>query len=1133
MSESGDSGGRPAAPARGGGVIGLFVRHPNAANLLMVLMFLLGAFAVLQLNTQFLPTTEVKQVQVSIAWPGASAEDVSANILDAVEPAVRFLDGVQEVTSYAREGSAFTSVEFDETTDMQKALADVEQAIAALTTLPESAERARISTDRIRDTVAKVSVAGPFTEIALQEYARRVRDGLLDAGVDKITFTGMREREIRVEADEETLRRLGLEVDELSRAVRSGTVDRPSGTLEGEVDKQLRVLAPGETADTIAGIEVKAFPSGERILVSDVARVVDGFDEDAVVGLKNGEPAIEMQVWRSAGQDAVAVDRLVRAYVAEVAPTLPATLRVAIYDSSTEMLWERISILVKNGWQGLVVVLVILFLFLDARIAFWVAFGIPVALAGTFAIMFATGQTINMISLFALLMMLGVIVDDAIVVGEHADTLEARGLPPMEAAEGGARQMLMPVMAASITTLASFAPIFIMGGVIGQIMGALPLVAIAIIIASVIECFLILPGHLAHRWGGFAPGVSVLRFSALGLSLVTAAMLFLSLPPEGAPAALAPFLGAADAARAALGPWLFPAVVTVFALLAALPLELALAWLSRRGGTGGRGRFRRGFDRGFAAFRDGPFRRAVEASFAFRYATLAVAVGAVMVVVWGLYLSGGHVKFYFFPSPEAEFLTARVEFNAGTPRERVMEAVGTIERVIGEAEEAVAPKGERIVRNVYAVIGRAGRDRGDNLAELRVQLMPTEDRTVRTPAFVRAVRERLPEIGGVKRLALAERRGGPPGRDLDVRLTDAPPAVLKAAAADLMGSLGEYAGLSAVSDDLPYGKPELAMRLTPRGAALGFTLDDVARQVRGAFEGSIARRLPVGDDEIRVRVLQRSALAGDSQLRDMWLKTPDGGFAALSEVVEIEERNTFSFIRRRDGVLSISVTADVDTAVTTPQEVTAALSQELLPAIAARHGVDYAFGGRDEERRESFADLRQGQFLALAVIYLTLAFVFGSYARPLAVMLIIPFGAVGAILGHWLLGYNLSITSMVGLLGLTGILVNDSIILVKRMDERLAEGEALAAAACGASRDRLRAVILTSLTTIGGLVPLMFERSLQAQFLMPMAITIVFGLAVATLLVLFLVPSLVGIGGDIGRLARLLARRRPAPAAAE
>ncbi|HSM20086.1 MAG TPA: efflux RND transporter permease subunit, partial [Hyphomicrobiales bacterium] len=426
-----------------------------------------------------------------------------------------------------------------------------------------------------------------------------------------------------------------------------------------------------------------------------------------------------------------------------------------------------------------------------------------------------------------------------------------------------------------------------------------------------------------------------------------------------------------------------------------------------------------------------------------------------------------------------------------------------------------------------------GRARDENVARIEVQLTASEAREVRTREVISAWNRAIPRIPGVERVTVSGRFGGPPGRDLDIRLSGAEPAVLKEAALEVRDLVGRYPGVSGVSDDLPYGKRELVLELTPRGQALGFTVQSVGTQVRHGFEGAIAKRFARGDEEVTVRVLydeKDHTLAG---LRNLYLRSPGGQEVPLSEIVDIREQAGFSVIQHRQGKRTVAVTADIDAEATTAMDVVAALDDGPLAEITRKYGIQYAFSGREEERAKSFADLRLGVFIALGLIYLILAWVFASYARPLAVMVIVPFGLVGAVFGHWIMGFNLSIMSFMALLGLAGILVNDSIILVSRLEERLSDGETLGEAAAGAAQDRLRAVLLTSLTTIGGLLPLMFETNQQAQFLLPMVVTIVYGLAVATVLVLFLVPAMIGIGEDIRAGSRAILGTRPAPGPAE
>ncbi|PLX37530.1 MAG: AcrB/AcrD/AcrF family protein [Hyphomicrobiales bacterium] len=1160
------------------GLVSVFVRHPNAANLLMVLMILFGLYGLAKINTQFFPTVETKRILITISWPGASAEDVEANILGAVEPEVRFVDGVDEITSSAREGSASIIMAFDPAADMQKALSDVESAVAQVTTLPEDAETPVIQFPRFFDRVARLSISGPFSEAAMRVYAKRIRDDLISRGIDQVNFNGMRDEEIHVEVPERELRRLGMTVGDIATKVAGNTRDLPSGQIRGPIEKQLRAVTPGETPEAIRTMEIKSFPTGERVRLREVASVERAFNRDDPRGFAFGEPGIEITVNRSVNTDTLQAAETLNSYLKEARSIFPPTLKIAVYDDRSDKLWERINLLFKNGGQGLILVVGILFVFLNARIALWVAAGIPVAMMATLGIMYASGQTINMMSLFALIMTLGIIVDDAIVVGEHTATRSSAGDDPVTAAERGAGRMITPVIAASLTTMAAFAPMFLIRDVIGQIMGSLPLVVIAVLVASLIECFFVLPGHLSHALGSRRGGAwSFWRQFFVALVLAVAVTII----PDGMHAAPVPGFTDTSASLAALkaaiaNVEIWTVVAGAFGLLAALfadavtwliyGISLLLAGVSSmmtmlRGALAGAGfaivvaagafaiaaliewfishhegkahnahaeqrGFRRAFDRGFNAFRDGPFRRMVALSYHWRYSTVAIAVGLITLIGYGL-VAGGRVGFVFFPSPEAESIRASVEFNAGIPEDEAIVALNRIETALTAAETTLSgANGEKLVVASFVTLGKSGRTRGDNVAEIDVQLTPSEDRTIRTPEIVKAWKSHLPDIAGTKRVAVFERRGGPPGRDIDIRLMDAPPAVLKTAAADVMELLSGFPGVSGVADDLPFGKPELVMELTPRGAALGFTIDEVGRQIRNAFEGAIARRLAVGDDEIVIRVIKKMDRKGDAQLRTYELRAPSGEFVPLSEVVSLSERQGFSVIPREDGRPVVSVTADVDSDITSNKEIIDTLNDGALAKVAGTYNLVYEFSGREEERKKSFADLQIGTGIALMVIYIILAWIFASYWRPLAVMLIIPFGFVGAVAGHAIMGFKLTILSMIGLLGLAGILVNDSIILVGRIDERLEEGDDLETSSIGASQDRLRAVLLTSLTTICGLAPLLMEKSLQAQFLLPMAITIVFGLGFATLLVLFLVPALIGIGGDISNSLKALYGRR-------
>jgi multidrug efflux pump subunit AcrB len=457
----------------GRGLVSTFIRHPNAANLLMVLMILFGAFSIARINTQFFPTIDRPTISIGVAWSGASAEDVETNVLALIEPEVRYISGVDRMTSTAAEGSATVRLEFADGTDMTQAMTDVETAVKAVGNLPEDAEDPTITRSVFFDTVAKLAVFGSADEVVKRAWAKRIRDELIDRGIDKINFTGLRSAEIRVEVPEIELRRLDMKISDVSSAIAANSRDLPSGTVEGAVDRQLRTLADAQGARELAGVEVKSFTGGEKVLLGDIATITDGFDADDTRGLASGSPAIELDIRRAPTADTLKTAAILSAYIDEIGPRLPPGVEIATYEVASDALSARIWLLVKNGLGGLLVVVAILFLFLNARIAFWVAAGIPVAMLATIGFMYASGQTINMMSLFSLIMMLGIIVDDAIVVGEHTATRLQMGDDPQTAAENGVGMMFTPVIAAMSTTLAAFAPILLIGDTIGQMMGVL------------------------------------------------------------------------------------------------------------------------------------------------------------------------------------------------------------------------------------------------------------------------------------------------------------------------------------------------------------------------------------------------------------------------------------------------------------------------------------------------------------------------------------------------------------------------------------------------------------------------------------------------------------------------------------
>ena len=1036
----------------GKNLIRLFVRHRNAANLLMALIFVAGAYSLSKLNTQFFPDFGLDIVSIRVDWPGASTGDVEANIVEAIEPEIRFLDGVDLVTSYATESVGRVVVEYEAGTDMQSALSEAESALQQITILPEDSERPVIRRIIRYDTIVRLVLSGPYSEAILKRQAKRMRDELLAAGIDRVTFFGARDEEIRVEIEPRVLRQLDLTPAAVAARIGASNRDIPSGNLEGSVEKQLRSVGLQTTSRDLGNIEIRSLDDGQKIYLRDIATLSEAFDERAPIGLRNGQPAIELHVQRSPNADAIEVGKIVDRYLVEAGGNYPPQLRIEQYDAQGDLIKQRIQILMNNGITGLALVMLVLLVFLNGRTAFWVAAGIPTAFMAALATMLALGESINMLTLFALIMTLGLIVDDTIVVGEHAAAQREAGLGARQAAETGALRMLAPVMAASLTTVAAFLPLVVIGGVIGQIIGAIPLVVVAVILASLVECFLVLPGHLRE-----------------------------SLKSHG----------------------------------------------------GQRNFVMRRFDAGFDRFRAGSFQRMVGFCVRWRYATAAFAI-AIFLVSAGLVL-GGRVGFHFFPSPEADVVVGNVVMAPGTPRRDTGAMVQELSDAVDRAVARLTDDGTELVAMSFGSVGRSGgrqfsRIVGDQYGGLTVELVPSDERDVRTDEFVEAWRKEIRPLPNVEQINIDARAGGPPGREIDIRLRGGTAEDLKAAATEVKSLLRRFPGVSSIDDDLPFGKQELILEVTPRGKALGFTTQSAGLQVRNAFQGAIAQRFARGDEEVEIKVRYPRGSADSASFLNLFLRAPDGTEVPLSEVVTLSQERGFSRLRREDGAREVAVTAEIDEAVTSLGALLPAITDGGLADIAQRYGLGYRFKGKAEEQAESAADMGAGAITGLVAIYIVLAWVFANFSRPFVVMAIIPFGFVGTVLGHLLLGFDITILSMIGLLGLSGILVNNSIILVRTVDQHIDDQTPLREAIVAGCRDRLRPVLLTSLTTIGGLVPLLFETSLQAQFLIPMAITIVFGLAVATLIVLVLIPALLVIDEDIRAIFRRLRRgRSPAP----
>ena len=1013
-------------------IIGLFARHPVAANLVMLIMLISGALALSQLNTQFFPNFSIQMVTVRVVWPGATAEDVERSITIPIEQELRSVEELDKITSTSARNVSLIVLEFPEGTDMGDATNRVEERVKAVRNLPKDARTPQVSHVINFEPIAKLLIHGPQDPAELRQLAYRFEEELLRRGVAKVTINGLPEEELAVQLTTRQLEALQMSLSEVGRGISQRSVDLPAGQIgRDDVARELRALSQKRTSFGFERLPIVAGETSARLLLGDVADIERRARPGEITFSYRGRPAVELDAQRATTGDTLESATILRKWLEETRAELPPGVEITVYDESWLLIRDRINLLLKNGAGGLVLVVAILFLFLNARVAWWVTLGIPVSFLAALALIWLAGGSINMISLFALIMTLGIIVDDAIVVGEDALTHYQRGERSLQAAEGGARRMLAPVLSSSLTTVAAFVPLMAVSGIIGSILFDIPFVVICVILASLVESFLVLPGHLTHSFRR---------------------------AHHKAPSPLRARLDAA-------------------------------------------------FDR----FRDNRFRPLVEAAVRRPSVTLALALASLILAV-GL-IVGGRLGFTFFPTVEGNVVYASASFVSGTPPERVEKFIQGVERALYETEAALGGDLIRVARVNHGMgifsnttSGRAG----DQFASITVELVPSDERNVRNEQFLKEWRKRFGDVPGLERVTLSSRRGGgPPGKDLEIKLTGTDTHSLKGAALELVSVLETLEGVSGVEDDMPYGYQQLVFELTPMGRSRGLTEREVASQLSDALFGNLSQIFIRGRDEIEVRVMlpdgERHTLAALDTLR---LRLPGGGFMPLMSAVKLEAHQGFEILRHYNGRLSATVFADVDRARNNANRIREQLRQKVIPDLEAKWGVEASYTGRAEDQKETLADMKQGALFALAMIYIVLAWVFGSYGWPLVVMSVIPFGIVGALVGHWLMGIELTILSFFGIFGLAGIVVNDSIILVVFYKHLREKGIAMETAISQAACQRLRAVLLTSLTTIAGLTPLLFETSLQAQFLIPMAVSISFGLAFTTLLVLFLVPSM-------------------------
>ena len=1041
------------------GMIEWFARNGVAANLMMVFIMASGVVAVTGVRAELMPEIELDRINIEVPYLGAAPEEVEDAVTIRIEEAIQGIDGIKGIQSTAAEGMGTVTVELELGADARKVIDDVKSSVDAITTFPVEAEKPIVRELTGRMQVADVAVSGDVDLFTLKATAERVRDELTAIpGITQVEIVSAPPYEISIEVSEVTLRRHGLTFDQVADAVRRASLDLPGGSVRTEGGEiLLRTIGQAYRGEEYENLVVWTRADGSRLRVGDVATVVDGFAETEQVARFDGTPTMMVSVFRTGAQSAIEIGELIHAYIDEAQTRLPDGLWLTVWQDSAEGLSGQLSLMLRNGVTGFVLVFITLALFLDLRLALWVSLGIPISFLGAIALMPSLDVSINMMSLFAFVTVLGIVVDDAIIVGENIFRhQEDHGVGLRGSIEGG-QEIAKPVIFAVLTTVAAFSPLLFVPGMMGKIFRLIPLIVIPCLLFSLIESLLILPAHLSH--------------------------------------------------------------------------------MKKRGTSGVWRRFQGFFANGLKLFIQKVYEPSLELALHWRYLTAAVGL-ATLILTGGMVL-GGWTSFHFVPSMEADVMAASVTLPQGTPVSVTSAAVEKLEvGAVRLRARLLEETGQDYFRHVAATVGdqpmasRGGSGGGlgpmlnlaaTHVGEVTVELAPSERRIYSSEELGLMWRDLtgpIPEAVDVN-FAMSIMT---PGDDIDVQLAGPNTDDLRAAAADVKRRVAEYAGVFEISDSFRAGKEEIKLGIKPAAETLGLTLQDLGQQVRQAFYGEEAQRIQRGRDDIRVMVRypqdDRRSL-GD--LENMRVRTPDGGEVPFSQVAVVEMGRGFASIRRVDRNRAVNVTASVEASVTSAGQVIADLEERILPEVLANYpGVSYSFEGAQAEQVDAVAGLQLGFILALLMIFALLAVPLRSYVQPIIIMSAIPFGLVGAVWGHFIMDLDVTMMSMFGLVALSGVVVNDSLIMVDFINRKRRLHVDIATAVRAAGVSRFRPILLTSLTTFVGLAPLMTEKSFNAAFMVPMAVSLAFGVLFATFITLILVPTAYLILDDIQRATRTL-----------
>ena len=1055
-------------------IIAWFASNGVAANLVMWVIVAGGITTLFGIKQEVFPEFASGIVTVRVPYPGAAPEEVEEGVVVRIEEKIQDLDGIKKINSTAAENMATVMVESIEGANVQKLTNDVKSRVDSIDTFPDETEKPIVEEAIIRNQVLEVAISGNADERTLKLLGERVRDDLSALpDITQVELVSVRPYEVSIEVSEEALRRWGLTFNQVAQAVRRTSLDLPGGkvsTSGGEI--LLRTKGQAYLGMEFESLPLLTLRDGTRLEIGDVATVIDGFADTDVWSRFDGQPAVLVQVFRVGQQGALEIAEVVQDYLQHARLEMPDGIELTVWQDRTQILRSRLNLLLKNGLAGFALVVLVLAMFLKLRLSGWVSLGIPISFLGAIALMPTLDVSVNLISLFAFIIVLGIVVDDAIIVGENIYTHFQSGKEKLQAAIDGTTEVLVPVTFAVLTGVAAFAPLLSVTGNIGKIMRVIPLIVIPTLLFSLIESLLILPNHLSH------------------------------LKHDG-------------------------------------PVD------SKTGMSGIWARFQRQVSRGLTFVIERSYRPSLELAVKWRYLTVALMT-ALLMVTFSM-VAGGWLRFNFMPKVEADNAASFLTLPQGTPAERTAEALAQIEAAALELRTELENEfGNEPIRHVMTTIGAqpfrtaagpaamnvTADSSASNIGEVNLELAPAEDRSVNSTEIAKRWRDKVGSIPDAVELTFSSSLFSS-GEAINFEISGPDVDRLREFATLLRTELATYPATQDITDSFRAGKRELRLTVKPEAEAAGLTQADLARQVRQAFYGEEAQRIQRGRDEVKVMVRfpeEHRRSLGD--LEDLRLRTPGGGQIPFPTAADYKFTRGPASIKRTDRNRVVNVTSDVDSQRGNANEIIADLQANVMPALLADFPeVRYTLAGEQEEQRETMAGLARGFALAMLAIYALLAIPFKSYLQPLIIMSAIPFGLIGAIWGHLVMGMDLAILSMFGIVALTGVVVNDSLVMVDFINRSFRQGVPLHDSIRTAGVSRFRPILLTSLTTFAGLTPLLLEKSMQARFLIPMAISLAFGVLFATFITLILIPSLYAILEDFrSAFARLMGREVATPA---